>query len=230
MNDTTFPKNWSLKHTVKLVTITAMLLGVLVSCSRCKSTSSEFTLSTPTPSKPLNFVDRVWTFKKQSVNAHNPIKVTLQVRGTAPNAPFLWSVHVTDTNGSLLFQEEHDDRNIDKYFGDEGYISECKGYRECKDKWYFEELPKEVANGMEIIDHSSKPVEAWERDALVGVADDYLKGKGLSSERRAEVTEEMMKMLAGRFDSLYVPIDFVQEASNFMYVPSVGYFVPYYHP
>jgi hypothetical protein len=230
MNGEIFLKSRCMKHAANAVTIAAMLLVVLTSCSRSKSTSSEPVRSSSTLSKPLYPLDRVWTFKKQSVNAPNPITITLRVRGTTKDVPFLWSVQVTNTNGSLLFSAERDDQRIDQFFSDEGYMPKCEGYRECKDRWYFEELPKDVADGMKIIDHSNRPVETWEYDALVTLAGDFLRNKGLSAERSSAVIAEMSSMLAGRFDALYIPLDPAQEDSTFMYVPSVGYFVPYWHP
>jgi hypothetical protein len=109
-------------------------------------------------------------------------------------------------------------------------FSNCKGYEECKNKWYFEDLPKEVASAVKIVDHAGHPVETWERDELVRLADKFSKERGLPSERRAALANEMLALRAGRFDSLYLPSDPVQEATTFMYVPSVSYFVPYWHP
>jgi hypothetical protein len=126
-----------------------------------------------------------------------------------------------------LFQSEHDDRDLDQIFGAEGFVDGCKGYEACKNKWYFEELPKEVAGAITIVDRGS--FDQSERDALVRQADEFLKGKGLSDKQRGAVIEEMLTLHTGRFDSLVLPEDPVVGGNVFMYVPSLGYFVPYYH-
>ena len=65
-------------------------------------------------------------------------------------------VTFTDSSGSVLFRSEHDDRNLDQFFGDEGYVDDCKGYDSCKNKWYFQDLPKEVSRAITILDEPNR--------------------------------------------------------------------------
>jgi hypothetical protein len=52
----------------------------------------------------------------------------------------------------------------------------------------------------------------------------------MSEDRRDVVIHEMQLLISGRFDRLYMPANPLTEESSFMYVPSLGYFVPYWHP
>jgi hypothetical protein len=175
-------------------------------------------------------VEEVRTFQATSLNAANPLTITYRVTGATLSAPFRWSVTVTDSTGSSLFQVEHDDRDRDEFFGEEGFMHGCRGYEECKSKWYFSELPRAAAEALRVVDHLNEVVQTWQRDALVHQATEFLERKPMSEERRAVVIHEMQLLLSGRFDRLYMPANPLTEESSFMYVPSLGYFVPYWHP
>lgn len=206
--------------------VAVILLVFLASCHRSETPPSEPSADVKS-SEP---VEEVRTFQATSLNAHNPLTITYRVSGAAPNAPFRWSVTVTDAKGSSLFQVEHDDSDSDELFGQEGFMEGCKGYEECKLEWYFDKLPTAAAEALRIVDQLNEIKQTWQRDALVQQATEFLKRKPMSEERRAVAIEEMQLLFSGRFDSLYVPADPVGEESSFMYVPSLGYFVPYWHP
>ncbi len=175
-------------------------------------------------------INKTWTYQKDSAHGRNPLTITLQVTGAAADAPFLRTVTVTDADGATLFRAEHDDSGIDQFFGGDGESFGCSGYQECKNKWYFEELPQFVENSLEIIDYSDRDVEAWERDILADVAGHYLLDKGMPADRRQRVLEEMQSMLSGRFDNLCVPDEPGAGSPSLMFVPSINSFVPYFHP
>jgi hypothetical protein len=210
-----------------LAWIAVLFLVFLASCHRSETPPSE---PTPADSTSPTPVEEVRTFQATSLNAANPLTITYRVTGAAFNAPFRWSLTVTDSKGSSLFQVEHDDRDRDEFFGDDGYMSGCKGYEECKSKWYFSELPRAAAEALRVVDHLSEVVQTWQRDALVHQATEFLKRKPMSEDRRDVVIHEMQLLISGRFDRLYMPANPLTEESSFMYVPSLGYFVPYWHP
>jgi hypothetical protein len=160
--------------------------------------------------------------------------VNLQVTGAGLKAPFHWVVTVTDSQGSVLFRTEHDDSKLDAFFGDDDssrYIGGCKGYEACKNKWYFRDLTKEVSRAVTIddkLDHPVDTVDTESHDVLVQEADQFLTARGLSAERRKAVIDEMWAMKHGRFDSLSLPANPAVAGPSYMYVPSLGYFVPYW--
>lgn len=157
--------------------------------------------------------------------------VTLRVNGASMQAPFKWSVVVTNVTGNVLFQVEHDDAWLDKFFGDDGYINGCKGHEECKQKWYFQDLPKTVSESFNFVKPlTSKKLEKWEIDSLNSEAGEFLKNKGLSESKRSAVIAEMESlMINGKYAEIWLVDSPVQQGSNFMYVPSLGYFVPFWH-
>ena len=75
---------------------------------------------------------------------------------------------------------------------------------------------------------SGQVVETLYHDVLVEEASEFLKTKGLSEERRKAALDEMLMLLADRFDTLSFPTSPVSGDRSFMYVPSLGYFVPYW--
>jgi hypothetical protein len=206
---------------------------IVLMCGSCSSEPASLPQPTvPPEGKPEIPVSKVWKFQANSARALGPLAITLRVSGTAISAPFVWTVTVLDAKEKSLFHVEHDDKGIDPFFGDEGFISiaGCKGYQACKEKWYFEELPKEVGAAVELVDQSNQPVETWQHDELVRLGRDFLIRQGISEERHPAILDEMVVLLAGRFEKLYVPLDPVQEGTTFMYVPSMGVFIPYWRP
>jgi hypothetical protein len=176
-------------------------------------------------------VNQTWTFQEASARAQGPYTLNLQITGTGLKAPFHWVVTVTGSSGSVLFRIEHDDSSLDALFGHARiphYIGDCKGYEDCKKKWYFEDLPEEVARAITIEDQSNHPVDRHSHAVLVQEAGPFLREQGLSAERRKDVIDEMLAMRAGRFDSLSLPPDPIVAGPSYMYVPSLGYFVPYW--
>src|SRR5690242_7547147 len=98
-----------MKPRAAVIVITAMLL-LTTSCDRLKS-SSESMLQTTTDTKPEQPVSQSWTFQADSARAQGPFTITLKVSGTGRKAPFLWSVTVINSSGSVLFRVEHDDHD-----------------------------------------------------------------------------------------------------------------------
>src|SRR5262249_57485744 len=113
-----------------LLGIGATLLAVPTSCNPTSKSTSQ----PATDTKAGTAVNQTWTFEAASALARGPLRTTLQVSGAGPKAPFHWSVTISDSNGSILFRTEHDDRAIDQFFGDDGFIDGCRGYDACKTK------------------------------------------------------------------------------------------------
>ena len=144
-------------HATTFLLAASIFLVVLTSCSGSAPPTWNSTSSASNNGQPPDPVNKEWKFQAASIHAEGPFNLTLQVSGAAENAPFHWSVTVTNSRGSSLFQVEHDDQWMDKNFGDEGYMGECQGHRACKSKWYFEELPEIVGKAIKIVDSSAYP-------------------------------------------------------------------------
>jgi hypothetical protein len=142
-------------------------------------------------------------------------------------APFTWTVTVEDSDGKSLLKIERHDGDIEELFNPD-VIDGCKDFKTCKNKWYFEDLPAAVSKAVESVDQSNQPVEDWQRDGLKQMADDFLTSRGVAPDQREAVIEEMLRLLGGRFDQLHILEHPLTGTPVYMYVPSLGYFVPYY--
>lgn len=173
---------------------------------------------------PINFVR---TFEIPQLQETPPAKATLRVWGKALRAPFTWTVTV-EGQGGIYFSAKRDDAWLNSFFADQGYLDGCSEYEECKKKWYFSELPDSIQKSIQWSSGRQSPPEDWELSTLESLAEEFLIQKKLKPAQRTKVIAEMKELLEQGFVSLAVPISPVQDDSSFMYVPSLGYFVPFW--
>ena len=170
-------------------------------------------------------VDEVRVFKTDLLGMSEPMVITLRIIGESFTSPFKWSIIISNSTGTL-FSIEHDDEGWDD--NDDGYGGECKGYTECKRQWYFHDLPGFLKNSIKNIDHTVRPVEEWEVDVLKLLAGEFLKKKRMNPSRRSAVIKEMLDLLPTQYLRFCPPLHPEQNDACYMYVPSLGYFVPYW--
>lgn len=175
-------------------------------------------------------VNEVRTFKMNILANASPADVTLKVSGASIQAPLKWSVTVTNASGAVVYSVEHDDKEIDSFFGDEGFIDGCKGHDACKRKWYFEDLPKTIGESANFVKPGHElGMENWRVETLHNLADEFLKKKGLDEAKRAAIIKEMENMMAhGGYGEITLVDSPVSQGPLYMFVPSLGYFVPFY--
>ena len=177
---------------------------------------------------PAQAIDVQRTYEAGAIDKKT-LKISYRVRGQSLSSPFIWTVDVHGANG-VVYSITRNDEWMDKLFADEGYSHGCKGYLDCKKKWYFEELPSNIRKAIHQSPLKENKVEEWELDAMNTLATEFLRSKQLDSKRRARVLVEMEDLLRkGGYTSISVPISPVQDDSSLMYVPSLGYFVPYWN-
>ena len=172
-------------------------------------------------------INVVHVFKSDIFGTDKPAVVTLRIIGENQSYPFMWSI-IVEKSSDTLFAAKHDDEWLDKFFSDKGYIDGCEGYAECKHKWYFNDLPFLLQNALSKINRVDRPVEKWEIDTLQILAGEFLEKKGLDQTNRSAVLTEMLSLLSSNYISFCPPYTPVQQDTCFMYVPSLGYFVPYW--
>ena len=154
--------------------------------------------------------------------------ITLKITAKSFNSPFHWSVSIANNTGTL-FSAYRDDTWLDGFFGDDGYIEGCKGYAECKKKWYFNDLVASVLGAGTSVGSSMKRREDWELISLDNNSQQYLLEKGLPVDRIKQIQTEMKMSLSSGFSQFVIPISPVQDDSIYMYVKSLNYFVPYWN-
>ncbi len=155
-------------------------------------------------------------------------EVLLRITGESINKPLSWSVTVKD-GSKTLFAATHDDTWLDGFFGDESYIDSCADYLSCKKKWYFTELPDLVFKGVFRTNKKTRSPEQWEISALRDLAGDYLEKQNLTPTQRGKAIEEMEHLLIQSYGQIILPKSPVEMDSSYMYVPTLGYFVPYWN-
>ena len=93
--------------------------------------------------QPINSnekVDEVITRNIDITGDGVPENIKLHIKGKSFKHPFVWTLDIFsgETN---IFKHESDDTWLDKFFHDEGYVSdECNGYLECKRQYYFHDI------------------------------------------------------------------------------------------
>lgn len=172
----------------------------------------------------INFIR---TFEIPQLQETPPVKATLRVSGKALRSPFTWGVTIEGKQG-VYFSANRDDAWLNSFFADQGYMDGCSGYEECKKKWYFSELPDAIRTSIQRSAGRRSPPEDWELSALEALADEFLAQKNLNAAQRAKAISEMKNLLRQGFVTVAVPISPVQGDASFMFVPSLGYFVPYW--
>ena len=160
-------------------------------------------------------------------DAAPPVYVAYRVQGDSLQTPFKWTVTLTDTAGKVLLKADVDDTALDPKFSANNFIAGCKGYDACKRKWYFEDLPKSLPDDARYVKRGAT-LEDWRLDALKKLASDFLKAKGLNADKSADAILEMEGLLSrGGYGSFIMPAGPSAQGLGYIFVPSLGYFVPY---
>jgi hypothetical protein len=90
---------------------------------------------------PRAAVDKVIIRNVDITGDGKPDTITLRVTGKDMFSPLKWTLTISSLGETVLSHTSDDkDKHIDGFFRDEGYVGECKGYLECKSKWYFKDL------------------------------------------------------------------------------------------
>lgn len=172
---------------------------------------------------PVNFAK---VQQKDFVRGGGTETITLKITAKSFNSPFVWSVSVTNKTGTLFFVSR-DDAWLDRFFGDDGYVQACKGYVDCKKKWYFHDLVDSVLTAASSVSPSSNPTASWEQNSMTSLSEAYLLKKGVAASRIKPIQIEMKKNLSSGYSRFIIPLTPVQDDASYMYVKSLNYFVPY---
>jgi hypothetical protein len=68
-----------------------------------------------------------------------PEKITLNLKATDISKPVSWSLIIW-SDKKVLLKHTSDDSRIDTFFNDPKYVTNCTGYIDCKEKWYFKDI------------------------------------------------------------------------------------------
>ncbi len=152
-------------------------------------------------------------------------EIEYTVNGASSKEPFAWSLRIK-VQGKVALELLHNYPESDGPFKDPGHNDGCSGFDQCKRHWYFNQLPERIQR---IIEKSpgSKELAEWEVATMESLASGFLKKKGASKVQIQKVLKEMFELRKSGFVVVVPPISPNQDDASFMYVPSLGYFVPY---
>jgi len=171
-------------------------------------------------------INREFRFSADMTRDGQDESIVLVVRGADIKQPFTWSLTVKDRFDHVLYEKTMDDAELNEFFGEQGYVDACDSYESCKRRYYFEELPREVARCLNEGSDLARPV-----DANYSVARDYLEKKNVDEEVIAAALTELPVALAGKSSrticTLHSP---VQDEPSLIWISAVGEFIPYYAP
>ena len=163
-------------------------------------------------------------------DGHNE-RVVLAIYGVAMDKPFTWSLAVIDQEDRVLYKTEKDDTWLDKFFGEEGYMSpRCANYDQCKRRYYFEEQPHSIAGCLKKggTRHLARIIGL---DNSMDAARYFLKEeKAASSTIEAALKELPVLLAAEQTTSLCFASHPEDHGQNLVWLKAVGAFVPYYVP
>jgi len=156
--------------------------------------------------------------------------LTLHITGESMSASFKWSLTISDSHGAMIYRVNRDDTRLDHFFRDDGYVTGCTGYENCKKRYYFHDLPERIFASL------VPSSQAWARLSDENVSRDiretatrYLQAQGLPDRAISGAINEICSGLQKPgYRQLIVPISAVQDAPPMIWVASVRLFVPFY--
>ncbi len=126
--------------------------------------------------------------------------VILRVMGEKMESPFKWSLTIRSM-GQTLFFRTRTDSAIDGFFADEGYVGNCKGYLECKRRWYFHDfLPLFLVAPKEFLTLKESEVADYAKQFLVDSCN-------ISVQQVPKVAKEIVRQVSsGRYTLINFPV------------------------
>jgi hypothetical protein len=115
-------------------------------------------------------------------------------------SPFHWTLSI-QSNGQTIFYKAENDSDIDQFFNDEGYVGNCKGYKDCKKRWYFFEfVPLFLVNPKDFTKLNEKDIIQFAKPYLTDSC-------GVSPRQAKRIIHEIaVNVKSGRFTLLnYLP-------------------------
>ena len=158
-----------------------------------------------------------------------PEKIILHLIAKSIKTPFAWTLTVI-SEGKQIYSYNSDDKWLDEFFNDEGYVLGCKGYLSCKKKYYNHDLLDALVltgnkwyNVDGILDKSqSNTLFPLGRKQLQECCD-------ITGQLAEEILNKIEnKFRAGKAIAINVLQSPVHANSPLIYVPEIGRFISFY--
>jgi hypothetical protein len=211
------PLGWafgSQNNLMKILTGFQIFLNILCSYTICFAEESQ--INTELTRK----IDVTGDGKSDSISLH--------IQGQNINSPFTWTLSII-SEGKQVFKTQKNDEWWDKNFNDVGFILDCKNYKSCKEKYYFQS----------ILEHIIVPKKMYEIENIVNkkhsgnlydTGSKYLKKccniSGVKSEKILTEIESILR--DDRAIVISIPHSPVQSDSPMVFAAEINGFVPIY--
>lgn len=151
--------------------------------------------------------------------------ISLHIMARNLASPFSWTLSI-NSQGNRIYTLSGDDSRIDTLFHDEGYVPGCRGYLECKKKYYFHD----ILDGLEAPYDSNGILDRSQSNTLYSVGKEYLEAccaiKG--SDADAILSRMEGRLRNGNAVVIAVPTSPMTYEHPMMFVPEVNRFIPIY--
>lgn len=84
--------------------------------------------------------------------------IVLNLKGESWQKPFKWILTI-NSKGIEIFKYQSDDKWLDAFFADEGYVDNCTDYLSCKKKYY----EKDILDRLVVITDLSPNEHAYDK-------------------------------------------------------------------
>ncbi len=173
-------------------------------------------------------IDRTFSATGDVTGDGVPEVLTIHITGESMRSPFKWTFTITNSGGATIYSVERDDTWLNKFFGDKGYVGNCADYVDCKQQYYFHDLPSSLFSCIKG-SQDAWATDDWHITSSRDTATAYLVKQGIPAESIRAAIDEMLSILRKPgFHTLDVPVSAVQSEAPMIWVPSVRNFVPYY--
>jgi hypothetical protein len=140
--------------------------------------------------------------------------------------PFTWDLEIR-SQGKVLYKHASNDAWLDPSFHEDDYVNNCRGYVDCKKKYYYSIL----GNITEQTDFFSRNRPLFDSSRPLSVhatIKKYLKERYKVSGAKADkiVKRVVDQLLSGPVVVVNVPVSPVQNEAPLLYVKEVNGFIP----
>jgi len=175
--------------------------------------------------KNVNKIDEVLTRNVDVTGNGKQDKIVLHLWAKSINSPFSWTLSIVE-DGKEIFSYSSNDSNEDKNFNDDGYVSDCRGYLECKKKYYFHDILENI-----VLTKNQYNVEGMLKSpSHVSIGKTYLeKCCTIHGSKADTILMNMEKKLRnGTAIVISIPVSPVMSGTPMVFAPEIGRFVPIY--
>jgi hypothetical protein len=151
--------------------------------------------------------------------------ISLHLTAKSLSSPFSWTLSIS-SQGHQIYALSGNDTRIDTLFHDKGYVDDCRGYLDCKKKYYFHD----ILDGLEVPYNLNGILDRSHSNTLYSVGSEYLGAccaiKGSDADTILSRMEARLR--SGKAVVLTVPTSPMTSEHPMMFAPEVNRFIPIY--